>query len=334
MKKLLTSSIATIGLLTMGVAHHEANAAEQNVATQSTIQGTTGYANGSYYTIDDNGNYHHTLDGKWNQAMFDNHEYKSYEIDANGTYHYYYFVKGGQSYAPSQSHNSIQKHGYNVENSNSNAKSTNKTSIQNNKVDSTDVSSKQNTNNTNASSNTQASDNNVTYNQSQNNTTSQDAQLNDNEATITQANNNESASSQKSEGKAQASSNWLTKNTKLQEYGQYHGGGAHYGVDYAMKENTPVYSLTDGTVIQSGWSNYGGGNQVTIKEKNSDYYQWYMHMNKLNVQKGDSVTAGQQIGESGSTGNSTAPHLHFQRMKGGVGNEYSVNPDSYINNNQ
>ena len=55
MKKLLTSSIATIGLLTMGVAHHEANAAEQNVATQSTIQGTTGYANGSYYTIDNNG---------------------------------------------------------------------------------------------------------------------------------------------------------------------------------------------------------------------------------------------------------------------------------------
>ncbi|WP_239703800.1 MULTISPECIES: M23 family metallopeptidase [unclassified Mammaliicoccus] len=303
MKKLLTSSIATIGILTMGISQYEADAAEQDTASN---QATSGYENGAYYTIDSNGNFHHTLDGNWNQSMFDNKEYQSYEIDENGAYHYYYFTKGGQNYAPSQSHNSIENNGYNVEQSNVN---------------------------------NEASNNNETSN---NNTTYQDTNINENTNAEYKAPSNETVSSledtqsnaAQSEDTNQASSNWLSKNAKLQEYGQYHGGGAHYGIDYDMEENTPVYSLADGTVIQSGWSNYGGGNQVTIQEKDSDYYQWYMHMNKLNVEKGDEVKAGQQIGESGSTGNSTAPHLHFQRMKGGVGNEYAVNPESYVNGNQ
>ena len=307
MKKLLTSSIATIGILTMGISQYEADAAEQDTASN---QATSGYENGAYYTIDSNGNFHHTLDGNWNQSMFDNKEYQSYEIDENGAYHYYYFTKGGQNYAPSQSHNSIENNGYNVEQSNVNNK---------------------------ASNNNETSNNNTTYqetNVNENTNAEYKAPSNETVSSLEDTQSNTAQSEDTNQNSDQASSNWLSKNAKLQEYGQYHGGGAHYGIDYDMEENTPVYSLADGTVIQSGWSNYGGGNQVTIQEKDSDYYQWYMHMNKLNVEKGDEVKAGQQIGESGSTGNSTAPHLHFQRMKGGVGNEYAVNPESYVNGNQ
>lgn len=334
MKKLLTSSIATIGILTMGISQYEADAAEQDTASN---QATSGYENGAYYTIDSNGNFHHTLDGNWNQSMFDNKEYQSYEIDENGAYHYYYFTKGGQNYAPSQSHNSIENNGYNVEQSNVNNEASNNNETSNNNTTYQDTNVNENTNTEyKAPSNETVSSLEDTQS---NATQSEDANQNSDQAQVNNNENSESAenvteSSQKSEGTDQASSNWLSKNAKLQEYGQYHGGGAHYGIDYDMEENTPVYSLADGTVIQSGWSNYGGGNQVTIQEKDSDYYQWYMHMNKLNVEKGDEVKAGQQIGESGSTGNSTAPHLHFQRMKGGVGNEYAVNPESYVNGNQ
>lgn len=124
---------------------------------------------------------------------------------------------------------------------------------------------------------------------------------------------------------------WLLKHKILQYFGRYTGGlmfngGRHYGIDFAMPTGTPIKALTDGTVTQAGWVNGGGGNQVTLKEPNGNYYQWYMHMKDggVKVKKGQKVSAGDLLGLSGSTGNSTTPHLHIQRMKGYPSNDTAM----------
>lgn len=367
MKKMVTATIATLSLGAIGVAQGEAHASENN---QSNTQYTSNHANSDifnygYIDQDDNGNYHHTLDGNWDQSMFDQQQYYFYLIDNEGNYHYYYFPMDNQSantsnvdnvnasddnnYTDDQSHEEVQSEGYDINQSSENNDVDNSaTTNQSTESEQTTQSNSNNVNNTqnnaenNVENNTQnnASTNNnyeTSYTQNngtndvQQNATSSNDSTPQQQAAPQQNNTQSEAASNSSSNNSTHSSNWLTKNRQLQPYGSYHGGGAHYGVDYAMDENTPVYSLADGTVIQSGWSNYGGGNQVTIQEKNSDNYQWYMHMNSLNVKSGQEVKEGQQIGLSGSTGNSTAPHLHFQRMSGGVGNGYSVDPTSYVN---
>ncbi|HHU6751421.1 TPA: M23 family metallopeptidase [Staphylococcus pseudintermedius] len=309
MKKWISISTLAVSATILGTAGHTADAAEQPQPTQATIsQSSLDIFSYGYITKDMQGNFHHTLDGKWDQSMFDNQAYYFTRIDSEGHIHYYYFpiqyIQQGayddNDYTPSQSHDNVPQHSYTAQNN------TNYQAVTGQYVA--------------ASSQQQANDTRQT-DQSQ---SPQQVQAPQNNKST------QSASSQQSSGHAE-SANWLTRHQQLQPYGQYHGGGAHYGVDYAMDENTPVYSLTDGKVIQSGWSNYGGGNQVTIQEANSNKYQWYMHMNQLTVQAGDQVKAGDQIGLSGSTGNSTAPHLHFQRMDGGIGNQYAVDPTSYLN---
>ncbi|MBO1205335.1 M23 family metallopeptidase [Staphylococcus nepalensis] len=379
MKKMVTATIATLSLGAIGVAQGEAQASENN---QSNAQYTSNQSyndifNYGYIDQDDNGNYHHTLDGNWDQSMFDQQQYYFYLIDNEGQYHYYYFpmndqgsnvtntndvnVSDDNNYTGNQSHSEVQSEGYDINeapenNEIANDERTNQTAqaTQNNSNDSVDNTQNHTSADNYESSYTQnnghndvkqsaTSSNDVTPQQQaapqqqeqaapqQNTSQQQDSSQQSTTNAPQQNTTSQSTTSNSTSNNETHSANWLTKHRQLQPYGSYHGGGAHYGVDYAMSENTPVYSLADGTVIQSGWSNYGGGNQVTIQEKNSDNYQWYMHMNSLNVQKGQQVKEGQQIGLSGSTGNSTAPHLHFQRMQGGVGNEYSVDPTSYVN---
>ncbi|MFE7273548.1 peptidoglycan DD-metalloendopeptidase family protein [Streptomyces sp. NPDC057623] len=92
--------------------------------------------------------------------------------------------------------------------------------------------------------------------------------------------------------------------------GSMWSSGYHTGVDFSAATGTPLKAVGAGTVVSAGW---GGayGNQVVIQLADG-YYAQYAHLSSLSVSSGQTVTAGQQIGLSGATGNVTGPHLHFE----------------------
>ncbi|WP_217207981.1 LysM peptidoglycan-binding domain-containing M23 family metallopeptidase [Streptomyces sp. AC550_RSS872] len=92
--------------------------------------------------------------------------------------------------------------------------------------------------------------------------------------------------------------------------GSMWSSGYHTGVDFAAATGTPLKAVGAGTVVSAGWAG-AYGNQVVIQLADG-YYAQYAHLSSLSVSSGQTVTAGQQIGLSGSTGNSTGPHLHFE----------------------
>ena len=90
----------------------------------------------------------------------------------------------------------------------------------------------------------------------------------------------------------------------------------------------PVYAAADGYVIIAA-SGYGGyGNFIMIKHTNN-LYTCYGHLSKFNVSAGQTVSRGQQIGVSGSTGISSGPHLHFE-VRTGSSYDSRTNPLNYI----
>ncbi|MEW1629188.1 M23 family metallopeptidase [Streptomyces sp. NPDC089173] len=86
--------------------------------------------------------------------------------------------------------------------------------------------------------------------------------------------------------------------------------GSHSGVDFRAASGSSVVAVGAGTVVEAGW---GGayGNNIVLRMTDGTYTQ-YGHLSSIGVSVGRSVTSGQQIGLSGSTGNSTGPHLHFE----------------------
>lgn len=98
--------------------------------------------------------------------------------------------------------------------------------------------------------------------------------------------------------------------TQYKVAGSMWSSGYHTGVDFIASSGTTVKAVGAGTVVSAGWSG-SYGNEIVIRHTDGKYSQ-YAHLSQLSVSSGQSVTAGQAIGLSGSTGNSTGPHLHFE----------------------
>ena len=102
-------------------------------------------------------------------------------------------------------------------------------------------------------------------------------------------------------------------------YGPRKWDGYHPGVDFSALAGTPIPAASSGEVWYSGYNNGGYGNVVVIKSEGLDgsaYFTLYAHQNGNDMPKvGEVVNAGDVIGQVGSTGRSTGPHLHFEVLK-------------------
>jgi murein DD-endopeptidase MepM/ murein hydrolase activator NlpD len=121
---------------------------------------------------------------------------------------------------------------------------------------------------------------------------------------------------------------------------QYYKGIYHRGIDIADKRLPNIVAPAGGTVIFAGCygtcpplgSTYGGSNyawSIQIDHGNG-YTTWYAHLKNIYVRSGQTVSRGQVIGQMGSTGRSTGPHLHFEVRRGSAYGT-QVNPLYYVN---
>lgn len=91
----------------------------------------------------------------------------------------------------------------------------------------------------------------------------------------------------------------------------------HPAIDIAAWPGAPVLAADSGYVIVAGWDNSGYGFHVVVDHGNG-YQTLYAHLQAYYVDAGQNVAKGTQIGEMGSTGFSTGPHLHFEVRQGTV----------------
>ncbi len=100
----------------------------------------------------------------------------------------------------------------------------------------------------------------------------------------------------------------------------------HGGIDLAARYGTEVPAAAGGTVVTAGEQ---GGYGLTVVVRHAGGYETrYAHLSSLDVRQGDTVEKGALVGRVGSTGRSTAPHLHFEVTQSGK----RIDPDRFVRN--
>lgn len=92
----------------------------------------------------------------------------------------------------------------------------------------------------------------------------------------------------------------------------------HHGVDFAAPQGTPVYAASSGVVLNADMGSLSDAfGKVVLIEHGDKLQSLSAHLSRIDVQIGDFVQAGQQIGLVGKTGRATGPHLHFELWRNG-----------------
>lgn len=105
------------------------------------------------------------------------------------------------------------------------------------------------------------------------------------------------------------------------------GGGVegHKGIDFRGPVGAPIKTTADGKVVFAGVRG-GYGNCVIVQHPN-EFQTLYAHLSKISVKEGQMISLGDVVGELGSTGRSTGPHLHYEIIK----NNEKIDPQDYLN---
>jgi murein DD-endopeptidase MepM/ murein hydrolase activator NlpD len=99
----------------------------------------------------------------------------------------------------------------------------------------------------------------------------------------------------------------------------------HSGIDFKAPVGSPADAAAAGIVVKAGWN--GGYGQMVEIDHGNGFTTRYAHLSRILVAEGDKVSAGQPVGEVGSTGRSTGAHLHYEVREGGE----AVDPLRFLN---